>query len=153
MKKLLILRDIGREGEGKELHLLAPTSTIHPPTFAAFNFKVVRRGGGYILQGWNFSTNEGLLRNFSELLKLPKNVPNYLQPGNLNNSLEAKVLEVHLIFNLSGCAPRHHFLLLHETCWTRLAWNFLNISNQIGIIKINRIIKISSQQVQRELIL
>ena len=79
-----------REGEeGKELHLLAPTSTIHPTQLL---LHLIFRGGGrgeiyFARMENNFSTNEGRLRNFSELLKLPKNVPNYLQRGNLNNSL------------------------------------------------------------------
>ena len=90
-EKLLILRDFGKEKKVKELHLLAPTSTIHPSQLLLHLIFGGREGGRYILQRGedNFSANEGMLRNFSELLKLPKNVPNYLQPGNLNNSLVA----------------------------------------------------------------
>ena len=87
-KKLLILRDFcGGGEEGKELHLLAPTSTIHPSQLLLH--LIFRLGEIYIATRATFQQMRGCRGNVQSLLKLPKNVPNYLQPCNMNNSLAA----------------------------------------------------------------
>ena len=114
-KKLLILRVFcGGGEEGKELHLLAPTSTIHPSQLLLH--LIFRLGEIYIATRATFQQMRGCRGNVQSLLKLPKNVPNYLQPCNMNNSLAATTFgggaSNFQVERLHSCTLGQHFFLM-----------------------------------------
>ena len=86
-KKLLILRDFEEKERVKNCIYLLQLQQFIRANFCCIWFS----GWGeiYIATRATFQQMRGCRGNVQSLLKLPKNVPNYLQPCNMNNSLAA----------------------------------------------------------------